>query len=151
MVRYNFRWLSVIGIRGRFGTWTAWNANHSNLKDSSERSERGGKFFSGFRATYVALSMFLDQPRLDHLLWLSQDKILRIVVNRNGGPPTVASDHLSLSHVPSRLRSYIDRSTIVNAIRDTWKPWNTATVYSCALRDRSKRSPWVAVQPRTRC
>lgn len=52
MVRYNLRWLSVIGIRGRFGTWTAWNANHSNLKDSFERSERGGKFFSGFRATY---------------------------------------------------------------------------------------------------
>lgn len=51
--------------------------------------------------------MPLDQPRLDHLLWLSQDKILRIVVNRNGGPPTVASDHLSLSHVPSRPRSYI--------------------------------------------
>lgn len=42
----------MIGIRGWFGTWTAWNANHSNLKDSSERSKRGGKFFSGFRATY---------------------------------------------------------------------------------------------------
>lgn len=54
MVRNNLRRLSVIGIRGWFGTWTAWNANHSNLKDSSERtrSERGGKFFSRFRATY---------------------------------------------------------------------------------------------------
>lgn len=83
------------------------NASPSNLKDSFERSERGGKFFSGFRATYEARPMPLDQPRLDHLLWLSQDKILRIVVNRNGGPPTVASDHLSLSHVPSRPRSYI--------------------------------------------
>lgn len=64
--------------------------------------------------------------RLDHHLWLSQDKILRTAVNRNGGPPTVISDSLttdclslSFSIVASLRRSYIDRSKIVNAIRDT--------------------------------
>lgn len=46
--------------------------------------------------------------RLDHLLWFSQDKILRTVVNRNGGPPTAEFlPSLSFSLV---LRSYIDRS-----------------------------------------
>lgn len=56
--------------------------------------------------------------RLDHLLWLSQDKILRTVVNRNGGPPT-ATIVPSLASSLSLLEHISIAPAIVNAIRDT--------------------------------
>lgn len=42
---------------------------------------------------------------------------------------------VSLSRPVSSPIVYIDRSTIVNAIRDTWKPWNTRARSTLARND----------------
>ena len=104
------------------------------FKDEPLELKRLGKFFSRFRATYevrryvYARSTSLDQhdlitfygfprTRSSGLWWIEMEDLLRprsCFVSSFVSLPLSLLEHMSIA------------LTIVNAIRDTWKPWDTS-------------------------